>query len=671
MNKIILAAAIMNAINSTPEVVPAVGNWDNVIAMPMVEEGVQVDPRNPIVNARSHQVGVGVFGGQCFRCASGTRFTVGGSPFALHADFTIELFVNFDSLTSGNQYIFDFGNNGFILRYYSGEIILNSNAGTVLIPTGFAPTVNKWHHMAVVRRNGLMQVYIDGVMRGQAAFSTSLAHTAFTVGNYSGGGNYHVTGRIDQVRVSAEAVYTANFVPPTTAFEIGSTEANFDPYWVNVTMLLQNHSGSNMVNQASAATLTAVGTPNISTLIKKIGTASMEFASAGSYYRADQAALFDFGSQEWAVECWVRPTAVISGNVHLVGRRTAATAGGWKLGLSNMRPVLGVSTNASSWTNVIGPVTGSEIQLNRWTHLAATRIGNTLSLFVDGELIGTLAITGAIQASAIPVTIGASNDATEQFTGFISAVRVTRGDGRYYNNFTPKMKTAYATNGTVVQSANDPYYAKVNAMLPFNKDFTAGVDMWQIVTQRAGVSLDPSRKLFGQDTLTVQSGAAGGINYNNSTRTLLGAVDCTVESWVNTDYVGTTAMPIIGQYHASTAGAWMMGVAAGGKFAFFVRGGAYLESSAVIADGNWHHVAVVIRSNNVYLYVDGSLVAQTAMTRVADYNGNIQVGYNISAEAASGYRMNIARVRVTQGRGRYVSNFTPNENTVVQAALAA
>lgn len=47
MNKIILAAAIMNAINSTPEVVPAVGNWDNVIAMPTVEEGVQVDPRNP------------------------------------------------------------------------------------------------------------------------------------------------------------------------------------------------------------------------------------------------------------------------------------------------------------------------------------------------------------------------------------------------------------------------------------------------------------------------------------------------------------------------------------------------------------------------------------------------------------------------------------------------
>lgn len=639
--------------------------------MPMVEEGVQVDPRNPIVNARSHQVGVGVFGGQCFRCASGTRFTVGGSPFALHIDFTIELFVNFDSLAAGNQYIFDYGNNGFILRYYSGEIILNSNAGTVLIPTGYVPTVGQWHHMAVVRRNGLVQLYIDGVMRGQNTFATSLAHTAFTVGNYSGGGNYHVNGRVDQVRVSAEAVYTANFTPPTSPFEIGSAEASFDPYWVNVTMLLQNHSGSAMVNQASAATLTAVGSPNISTLTKKIGSASMEFASAGSYYRADQNALFDFGSQEWAVECWVRPTAVISGNVHLVGRRTAATAGGWKLGLSNMRPVIGASTNNSSWTNVIGQVTGSEIQLNRWTHLAATRVGNTLSLFVDGELISASSITAAIQPSTIPVTIGASNDATEQFTGFISAVRVTRGDGRYYSNFTPKMKTAFAANGTVVQSANDPYYAKVNAMFPFSKDFTAGVDMFQIASQRAGVSIDPSRKLFGQDTLTVQSGAAGGINYSNGTRAMLGAVDCTVEGWVNTDYVsGGALLPIIGQYHVTTQGSWVLGVY-GNNAQFFIRGGVVARGSRIISDGEWHHVAASIISGIVYLYVDGVLDAQGPIGRIPDYNGNIQVGYNIAAEAAAGYRINVGRVRVTQGRGRYSSNFTPNENTVVQAALAA
>jgi hypothetical protein len=151
---------------------------------------------------------------------------------------------------------------------------------------------------------------------------------------------------------------------------------------------------------------------------------------------------------------------------------------------------------------------------------------------------------------------------------------------------------------------------------------------------------------------------------------MLGAVDSTIEGWVNTDYMGVTAMPIVGQYHASTAGSWMLGIA-NGKAVFFVRSGVYIESSTVIADSQWHHVAVSIRSGTAYLYVDGSLVAQAAMTRVADYNGNIQIGYNIAAEAAAGYRMNIARVRATQGRGRYVSNFVVGENTVVQAALAA
>ena len=675
MNKLILAAAITNALQNTPAKSAGAGNWDNVIAMPAIVEGSQIDYRNPSVSSRNALIGEGRFGGQCFRFTGAQLFTLSNSPFALHGDFTMEAFVNFDQITESNQYIFDFGSNGFTFRYYrwgthNGFMIHNS--GNPVVDTAFVPVPGTWHHVAIVRRNGLITVYIDGVNRGQGTFNNSMTHTHFTVGNYVGGG-YGIVGRIDQVRITAEALYTANFTPPAEAFNVGSAEANFDPYWDKVVLLASDSVSGQMMDSKGIHTIEKMGAAVVSSLTKKIAKFSMDCTVAGSYFKVeDTANQLDFGAGEWCLEGWFRPTQSKSGITYLIGRGTGTTFGGFSLALNNMFPVIRATTTGASWNVTTSQVAGSAIQLNCWTHIAASRVGNTISLFVNGEVIATASITGSITGSTIPMGIGAGSDGDAQFVGFIDSVRVTRGEGRYYSNFTPKMKTALATNGNIVESANDPYYAKVNAMLPFSKNFSAGVDMWQIVTQRAGVSLDPSRKLFGQDTLTVQSGAAGGINYSNGGRTTLGAVDCTVEGWINTDYVGRSdnLMPMIGQYHTSTTGSWVFGVV-DGKASIFIRGGVYLKGTTQVNNSQWHHIAVSIQAGIVSLYVNGILEASAPRGVIPSYDGNIQIGYNIAVEVDAGYRMNISRVRITQGRARYTGNFTPNENTVVQAALAA
>lgn len=129
-------------------------------------------------------------------------------------------------------------------------------------------------------------------------------------------------------------------------------------------------------------------------------------------------------------------------------------------------------------------------------------------------------------------------------------------------------------------------------------------------------------------------------------------------------------IPMIGQYHASAAGAWAFGVL-NGKALFFIRDGASVAGTKIINDGQWHHIAVSIRSGIVYLYVDGALEAQATWGVTPSYNGNIQVGYNAAVESVANYRLNVSRVRVTQGQGRYTSNFTPDENTIRLNSLAA
>lgn len=89
------------------------------------------------------------------------------------------------------------------------------------------------------------------------------------------------------------------------------------------------------------------------------------------------------------------------------------------------------------------PVYGNAgLSLNTWSHVAVTKFGTTISLFINGNLDKTATVTATpTTSSAYKLYVGAASyDPTgtqRSLTGYIDDLRITKGVARYITNFTP------------------------------------------------------------------------------------------------------------------------------------------------------------------------------------------------------------------------------------------
>lgn len=87
-------------------------------------------------------------------------------------------------------------------------------------PSGI--TTGSWYHVAFVRSNSTVYLFVNGTAVGSPGTHTdsyNLSTTSMTIG--SQGANYYYNGYIQDLRVTkGYARYTANFTPPTAEFEL-------------------------------------------------------------------------------------------------------------------------------------------------------------------------------------------------------------------------------------------------------------------------------------------------------------------------------------------------------------------------------------------------------------------------------------------------------------------
>ena len=199
-----------------------------------------------------------------------------------------------------------------------------------------------------------------------------------------------------------------------------------DPDFSNVSLLLHmddsNGSTTFADSSSNAIAVTGYGNTQISTAQSKFGTSSAYLDGFGDYLMtASSLAPLQMGTGDFTVEAFIRPEAV-NGYRGIIG-----------LGLGDFN-TLYILNGQLVWYSS-GVVAGT-IAVNTWHHVAASRQGTSLRVFLDGTLVNTSINSTDLTLGRLRVGSNGANTG-EFFQGWIDELRVTKGVARYTANFTP------------------------------------------------------------------------------------------------------------------------------------------------------------------------------------------------------------------------------------------
>jgi glucose/arabinose dehydrogenase len=232
----------------------------------------------------------------------------------------------------------------------------------------------------------------------------SLGGTTYQFVSWSDGGALGHT----IIAPAVSATYTAQFNAVTTQTGLVAAYAFNEGAGTSVT----DFSGSGNVGTTSNTTWSTSG---------RYGGA-LSFNGTSSRVNIADSASLDL-TTGMTLEAWVRPTTTTNWRNVILKERT----GGMTYGLySSNGPNPGVFISTSGGSD-LGPIAGSVLAANTWSHIAGTYDGAQVKLYVNGVLAGSQAVTGNILTSTGAVRIGGNAVWGEYFAGLIDEVRI-------YNN---------------------------------------------------------------------------------------------------------------------------------------------------------------------------------------------------------------------------------------------
>ena len=184
---------------------------------------------------------------------------------------------------------------------------------------------------------------------------------------------------------------------------------------------------NNVISTMTSNTRTASGSNSLITVTSNTYYGS--FSGAQSLTTPANAA-FSFGVGDFTIEAWVYPTATPAVNGIIFGFRSGTDTSPYLFWTSTNQIIFG-----GDLTNFITYSPG--LTLNTWTHIAVTRLGTNLRLFLNGIQVSSVSNSTNF-SDASTKYIGGINGATPYyFTGFISNLRVVKGTAVYTGLFTP------------------------------------------------------------------------------------------------------------------------------------------------------------------------------------------------------------------------------------------
>ena len=389
-------------------------------------------------------------------------------------DFTLDFRVYFNGITTEQPFFFQYedGNNHWSFRklnsgsdhkLYFYAIGGGTERASYIMTNAWSPSIGNWYHIAFVRDGAGAHLFIDGTeqtLTETIAFGTLIDLAADLVIGARAGVNF-VNGYMDEIRISKGlARWTTDFAVPTAEY---TADAN--------TQLLLHGNTLDFSSTTSPKITTFVGTAQLDTAQYKDLTgytttrASLLLDGNSDYLTFPNSADFDFGTEDWTIETFVR-FAGIAAQQTICGQYEDAN-NYWfiQITAANKIQVKFVNGGVTKADYISDAIAG--IAINTWYHVMVVRYANAtgvaadeyIKIFVDGTeqvLTETTAVTtNDLEDTVSVLSIGQQNAGT-WFNGHIDEFRITKGLARQTVDFTPTT-AEYALTPIVTTELTTPY----------------------------------------------------------------------------------------------------------------------------------------------------------------------------------------------------------------------
>lgn len=426
-------------------------------------------------------------------------------------------------------------------------------------------------------------------------------------------------------------------------------------------------SGSTTLTDSSNTTQNAlaVGTAALSTTQSKIGGASLKTGSAnGNYAKLPLTKALDLGAGDFTLEAWVWPVSQ--------GTSYGAIFGRWDDANSAVQDFLVArASNGAVQVSVNGAqlIAGnaSDLPTGAWAHVAVTRAGTSVKVWINGTQVSSATLSGAINcAMSQGIVLGQSH-----FSGGSTFLEA------YYDEFCLTAACRYTATFT---PPTTPYGTpdNTNYVLMLHGEGSTGgypTDSSVFAAQGSvlvgtGVTTSTAQKKFGSSSIAFDG--ASSIQYPNGAQFDLSsnAPDWTVEFFVYLNAYpasGNTQVLNKDAVFGTTNPSYALSIGTAGKVNLLFGNGTsgsgvqvMLGVTQVIPLNTWTHVAAVRKGTTAYVFVGGVLDQSATITStMVNGTGTLRLG-NVSGGAAgeflNGY---LDEVRITKGIGRYTVTFNP------------
>ena len=589
-------------------------------------------------------------GGSQYFNGSSSYLTLPSNPLNLTGNFTAEGWAYPNS--SADTTIFYLGGNtgayaGLRVGIYLNQVyLLMSTSGSSWDITsglvGSAP-VNTWVNFAVVRNSGTITLYVNGtsvysssaIASGTSLYSSSL--------NYIGVMNFssltaYFNGNLSNLRITASAIYTTTFTPSTTPLTA-----------VSGTSLLINGTNQNTFDNATfydqsanSFAITQTGSPVYSGL-SPFGNAypgSVYFSSGSNGLSTASAALF--GSGDYTVETWIKYDSVPTTFTAILNGQSSGSLNFYYDGGTYATNKLIVSNRSSNQLEYTWIPT-----VNTWYHLAVSRSGSSVKMFINGSQVATTT-NSTNYSSSTTYDIGRDNGVGGGMVGHISNMRAVNGTAIYTAAFTPSTTPLPTTANTSLLLGCDTgaFYDLSNVGNPISQ---AGSPV--VTTQVSPfASVTESYYFDGSSNLSTLSNSA---------------LDCTGDFTFEGYFYLTAA---IGSFKMIISN-----LSSNNTYIALTTGGTYgkLQAVANAADqynvnlaseftlNTWNYIAVVRSGSTLTGYINGVSLGSTTSTATFAFSNGQGAGIGKWGGGGLFWSGNMSNLRLTKGVGRYTANFTP------------